>query len=319
MADPLPDHSRTRFWNGVMVLSMTGAVGCGYLLHLALGPETEGLCEVLGSSCGATVRAKSHHLGGFSPVSLGLGYFSGHFVYAALMRFRRSCPHPAAVAPLLLIGLPGLAVSVYFCHLLTFVLERPCAVCIGIHVVNALLFGATARQAYLHRTAVIAAIGGICSDGRIFRAGLLALVLAANATLFATIVELRYDLTTAQHRIKDNLAYYRYLYDKAPVYYFGIGPRDAVVGEPGIAIHQIVCFYREACPHCRQAKNHLIPMVKRHDTAVYLVLKNAAHLSADTLQSLDIQRVPAVFIDGKFAAGWQLDGFLDRFVNDCGC
>jgi uncharacterized membrane protein len=32
-----------------------------------------------------------------------------------------------------------------------------------------------------------------------------------------------------------------------------------------------------------------------------------------------ISRLPAVFVDGKLAAGWEVPGFLERFTLDCGC
>jgi hypothetical protein len=51
----------------------------------------------------------------------------------------------------------------------------------------------------------------------------------------------------------------------------------------------------------------------------YLVLKNFQSLSAEELDRFGISRVPAVFINGKMAEGWDVPGFLDEFTAGCGC
>ena len=100
---------------------------------------------------------------------------------------------------------------------------------------------------------------------------------------------------------------------------FEIAPSDTVIGEKGVAIHQIVMFYKDNCNHCRLAKKKLAEIVTQHDMAVYLVLKNVKNLTARQLKRLDVTKTPAVFIDGKMAAGWEVSGFLDVFTQDCGC
>ena len=67
------------------------------------------------------------------------------------------------------------------------------------------------------------------------------------------------------------------------------------------------------------AKEKLTAMVEKHEMSVYLVIKNVRSMSAGNLIDLNVTSFPAVFIDGKLAQGWEVPGFLDPFLEDCGC
>lgn len=153
----------------------------------------------------------------------------------------------------------------------------------------------------------------------LIRVSLAAFAVALNVTMAASLVEARRELAFERDKMKGNLAYYQYLHDSSTRLAFSIGPEDQVVGEPAIALHQIVCYYRDECRHCSAAKAHLKALVNAHDTAVYLILKNVRHIPRERLQTVHVSQVPAVFVDGKRAEGWEVAGFFDRYVNDCGC
>ena len=96
-------------------------------------------------------------------------------------------------------------------------------------------------------------------------------------------------------------------------------PGDKVYGEPGIAIHQIVLIYKDGCPHCLLASDKLIKMVKEHDMAIYLIMKNYADMNKEMLKKMKVEHAPVVFINGRRADAWELPGFMKKFTDDCGC
>ena len=109
------------------------------------------------------------------------------------------------------------------------------------------------------------------------------------------------------------------MYADAPEHVFPIGSNDQVFGDRGTAIHQIVMIYDDACPPCEAVMEKLIAVVHSHDQAVYLIVKHRRHTPALLLHRLDIIRIPAVYIDGKYAEGWNYQDFLQPFIDDCGC
>lgn len=117
----------------------------------------------------------------------------------------------------------------------------------------------------------------------------------------------------------ERLVFFRELFHEAKEHAFAIEPDDQVFGDRGVAIHQIVLIYNDDCPACENAVEKLISVVLKHDKSVYLIVKHRKHIPEPLLKQLDLSRMPVVFIDGKFAEGWDFPGFLQPFVEDCGC
>ena len=78
-------------------------------------------------------------------------------------------------------------------------------------------------------------------------------------------------------------------------------------------------LYKDGCNHCRRSKEKLINAVVESDGAVYLVMKNVSANSKQKMSQWDVSKVPAVFVDGKRALGWEVPGFLNKFTENCGC
>jgi hypothetical protein len=119
--------------------------------------------------------------------------------------------------------------------------------------------------------------------------------------------------------LHDVLSDYQNRYHSETLHLFIAGSRDTVIGEPAISAHQIVLISKEDCAPCREARERIEKRTLDHPTAVHLIIKDISSLSPSALQQLGVEQLPAVFVDGRFAEGWYLPGFLDTFVQDCGC
>lgn len=117
----------------------------------------------------------------------------------------------------------------------------------------------------------------------------------------------------------DRLVFFRDLYHEAKEHAFVIEPDDQIFGDRGVAVHQIVFIYDDDCPPCEAAVEKLISVVHKYERSVYLILKHRKYIPEPLLKQLHLLRMPVVFIDGKFAEGWDFPGFLQPFVEDCGC
>jgi glutaredoxin len=144
---------------------------------------------------------------------------------------------------------------------------------------------------------------------------LLALTIFFGINLFAA----QKQLVAEQKKLNTNLNYFQYLYRNSPLHPIAITAKDQVVGDPEVAIHQIVLVYKDGCRHCLAAKEKLAEEVQNYPEGVYLVLKNFRNFSSVELDRLGISRAPTVFINGKIAEGWDVPGFLDEFTDGCGC
>lgn len=147
----------------------------------------------------------------------------------------------------------------------------------------------------------------------------IALLLAIAFVFGMTLLETKAQLRSIENELAQNLDYYRLLHEQAPVIAFDIDTSDTVIGEPAIAMHQVVLFQKENCEHCRAARERLKALVHRHDTGIYLLLKTVDPAQLQSLSTFGFEKVPAVFIDGRRALGWQMPGFMDIFTEDCGC
>lgn len=303
---------------------MTGLCGLGisltiYLAALSAFSEAGLLCSLVGSDCLGAVHSAFGRTLGFSVASLGLGYFTFQLILTMLIA--RSTARAALLSQVqLLCAFGAMGASLFFAYVLRFILQQGCVACYGVHAINAAVL---ALSLFRHLRS-----GGRAADffpallrrRRELVYGLaVPILLAANVTLLAGFLETQALLQREQAKIRNNLEYYRHLYQTSRVHSFDVAPGDLVIGEPAIALHEVVLFYKQGCAHCRAAKERLTELVQKHDTAVYLLMKDAERVSPATLQELQVHQVPAIFIDGRFAEGWQVDGFLDPFVEDCGC
>jgi hypothetical protein len=119
--------------------------------------------------------------------------------------------------------------------------------------------------------------------------------------------------------LHDVLIDYQNRYHSGTLHLFIAGSRDTVIGEPAISAHQIVLISKKDCPPCIEARDLIERSVLTHPTAVHLIVKDISSFSPSAQQQLGVEQLPAVFVDGRFAEGWYLPGFLDTFVQDCGC
>lgn len=289
----------------------------GYLAALSAFSEAGRLCDLVGSDCLSAVHSEYGRVFGFSVASLGLGYFTFQLMLA--IQIARRAPAAALLSQVQLLGaFAATGASLFFAYVLRFVLQQSCIACYGVHAVNAAALG----LCLVRRLGKVQEPVGIFSGlfrRRLGSALAIPILLAADITLSAGFLETKVLFQSEQRKIRNNLEYYRHLYQSSPLHSFTVAPADLVIGEPAIALHQIILLHKEGCVHCRAAKEKLADIVRKHDRAVYLVIKEASGISPSTLQGLQVQQVPAVFIDGRFAEGWQAPGFLETFTDDCGC
>jgi uncharacterized membrane protein/glutaredoxin len=297
-----------------------GLIFCIYLHYLFLSSNSGSLCTLFGTNCSAVIHSEYGSTFGFSNTTLGLCYFAFQlFVLIGLKKIQVNTLEIYASVNLL-VSIFAILISLYFIYVLIVLLREDCLACYGVHLVNFIIF-------FLNLSLFLKVRHRFKSSGfqnffretKVLMVWVVSLLFAANILLSLNLAETKYQLQAEQNKLNENLHYYRYLYDKAEKHAFTIDPKDAIIGEKAIALYQIVLIYKDKCFHCRKAKEKLTTIVKNHDTAVYLILKNHKYLSEKLLTSLKIRQLPVVFIDGKRADGWDVPGFLKEFTDDCGC
>jgi len=297
-----------------------GFLTCAYLTLLSFSAEAGYLCEMAGTDCGAVIGSDYGRILGLSVATLGLGFFLGQAVLLVIARNRLV----TSSVPYLLLGAGagGLVFSGYLIYVMRAVLGQDCLACYGAHAANAAALACLlARVWQMRRNRDRGSLRQSLQSGGL--KPLIALsALSAAAVIFGlNWLEARQQLAVERARLRENLQYYSYLYETAQRLELQAQAGDAVVGERAVAPHQIVLFYKHGCSHCRAAGEKLAAIVKRHENAVHLILKDVQRLSEIELARLQDQtaKLPAVFVNGKHAAGWDVPGFLERFTLDCGC
>jgi uncharacterized membrane protein len=296
-----------------------GLVLTTYLASLSAFTDLGRLCSVVGSDCLGAVHSAYGRVFGFSVASFGIGYFAFQLILVVLLS--RRTPIAALLSETQLLGaFLAAGVSLFFLYVLRFVLVQDCIGCYGVHAVNA----AALALCLVRRFHMLKGPGRLFSGllRRPLKLGpalAIPILISLNVTLFASLLEMKALYKREQGKIQNNLEYYRYLYKASPLHSFNLESGDLLLGEPAIALHEIVLFYKEGCGHCRAAREKLAELVRKHDSAVYLVVREVSRMSPSALENLQVRQVPAVFIDGRLAEGWQLPGFLETFAKDCGC
>ena len=231
-----------------LVLINLGILLCTYLVYLSVNADAGHFCELFGSDCSLVVRSGYGRLGEISVSSLGLGYFVFHFCFLLAVKLKtiRSLAGRICTCGFCLIGL---AFSIYCIYLLAAVLKQTCIACYAVHAVNLLLFVVYVLLFYriipssernrTHPSIRKTGFAGIVS---------ISLLVAVNVVLVTTLLEAKQQLTIERSKTVNNLLYYRYLYDTAKPTIFLIEPQDKVIGEKGIAVHQIILFFSKMDP-----------------------------------------------------------------------
>jgi len=300
---------------------ISGGIGfCSYLIYLSYFSEAGQFCKIFGTDCSAVIHSFYGSFGGISTASLGLSYFIFHLsLLIGLNRFRADAP-AIVISTVFLISIIGVAFSLYFIYLLKVVLKQSCFACYGVHFINAILFVQYLILLIRHRRFFAKQrLIGFLLEPKSITISVFSLLVALNVVFGANFLEARYQLASERQKLEDNLQYFKYLYRTSAYHEFEIAPSDTLVGEKGVAIHQIVMFYKDGCNHCRQAREKLSNIVDQNYMAVYLVLKNTKRFTPHQLKTLGVTKTPTVFIDGKMAVGWEMPGFLNEFTKDCGC
>jgi uncharacterized membrane protein/glutaredoxin len=304
----------------VMTLNIAGILFCVYLLYLSFFSEAGLFCELFGTDCQSVIHSKYGRFFGLSTASLGLGYFCFHLLLPIGMKKVRPLNHGFMIRTGLVVSSFGLAFSLFYVYALMVVLDERCVACFCVHLLNIILF-----LQYLFLFVKVEKnpdkcyLKGFCMDAGVMAVFAVTLLISTNIVFGSNFFETKFQLEREQEKLKENLTYHEYLYGKSKQHQFDVNVGDHVIGEKGIAIHQIVLLYKDGCKHCGKAKKKLSRIVKKNENAVYLLLKNVKSLSRTQLEELKAARVPSVFVDGKMAAGWDVPGFLDKFTEDCGC
>ena len=300
------------------VLLILGAALCMYLTVISAHSDAGKLCGLFGGDCLGAVHSEYGRLFGNSVSSIGLGYFTFQLVLTVFMVLVGPFG-PVLLRIQTMAAALALVVSLYFAYVLRFILQQACIACYVVHVVNAVVFalclkglcGVLAAERLAHRSPWV--YPGLVS------ALAVSVLFASNATLAASLMETRTVLQTEQKKTRNNLEYSRFLHQSSPMNIFEVLPGDTIVGEPEKAKHQIVLLYKEGCLYCRNAKERLVDIVRKNEAAVYLLMRETGRIPPTTLEAMRLRQVPAVFIDGRYAEGWQVPGFLEFFTRDCGC
>ena len=301
------------FKSTLTVLYLTGSLVCIYLVYLSIAGGADFMCQVFQTDCLGVIRSDYSTLAGMSVSSLGFGYF---LVLLLLIIF--SGVHPFIPFIAVLLNIAGVFASIYFLYVLNIFLSVGCSWCYGVHGVNLIALSVIFTGWKQSGNKGKKNAQNQKNPGNPMVLILFCLVFVSSV-LGVNLFETHHALTIEKQKLSNNLFYHQYHFDEQIKHEFIIDPGDNVIGEKAIALHQIVLIYRDGCSSCKQSKEKLSALVKDHGMAIYLLLKNVDTLPKTLLEVLNITHVPVVFIDGKQADGWELPGFMDPFVEDCGC
>ena len=297
-----------------------GCLTCAYLTLLSFSANAGYFCELAGTDCAGVIGSDHGRILGLSVATVGLGFFLGQALLLVIAGSRSA----ALPAPYLLLGAgaTGLVFSGYLIYVMRVALGQDCLACYGAHAANAAaLVRLVARVIQMRRNEPRANRQSAAPAGGL--RPLIALSILSTAVVIFGLnwMEARHQLSVERARLKENLDYYSYRYETAQRLDLRVQDGDAVVGERAVAPHQIVLFYKQSCGHCQAAREKLTALVKRHESAVHLILKDVQRLADVDRTRLkeQISKLPSVFVNGKHSAGWEVPGFLERFTLDCGC
>jgi len=297
----------------LLLLYALGMLISGYLVSLSIREGGGAFCELLAGNCLSVITSDYGSFLGLSVSSMGLGYFALQFSLLALGRLRGS---EAALAPFsFALSLIAAAVSLFFIYVMIRMLHERCIACYGVHAINFAALGLSAR----HCRRLAGGLGAALKAGRPGIEIPLAVLAGLSLLLAVNLAEAHHLLRLEQEKLAGNLQYHRYLYQTAPKHVFSVEPTDRIEGDPDYATHQVVLIHKDGCRHCEQAREKLTSLVKDHDLALYLVMRNYKDVLPEKLKELGVTRAPAVFIDGQRAEGWDIPEFMKEFAEDCGC
>ena len=297
-----------------------GCLTCAYLTVLSFSADAGHFCELAGTDCVGVIGSDYGRILGLSVATLGLGFFLGQAVLLVVAGKRSAAP---AVSYLLLgAGATGLLFSGYLIYVMRVALGQDCLACYGAHAANAAaLARLVARVVRMRRNELRANRQKAAPAGGLRALVALSILSAASVIFGLNWMEARHQLSMERARLKENLDYHSYRYESAQRLQLQADAGDTIVGERAVAPHQIILFYKQSGGHCQAAREKMTAVVKRHENAVHLILKDLQRLT-DVERNLlkeQISKLPSVFVYGKHAAGWEVPGFLERFTLDCGC
>jgi uncharacterized membrane protein/glutaredoxin len=293
-----------------------GAVVSLYLFRLGLDKDGGEFCELLQSNCLSVIASDFGVLWDFPVAGYGAAYFFMQLGLLFTVRRNRPSGDWRTWVPLLAGNLLAVAASLFFIYVMRVLLKDECILCYAVHIINVLSLALLCTLFLQNNPRGSEEDPGRLAGGWGYGMPLLlALTIFLGLNLFAT----QKQLMAEQKKLGTNLNYFQYLYRNSPLHPIPITANDQVVGDPDVAIHQIVLIYKDGCRHCLAAEEKLAEEVKKNPEGVYLVMKNFRNFSAEELDKLGISRAPVVFINGKKAEGWDVPGFLDEFTAGCGC
>ena len=299
------------------LLFSVGLILCAYLVLLTFRPNAGHLCAIFGSDCSAAVASDYAKIASFSSASLGFSYFTFQLLLIALgPRLLRKEPFDRLVFLQSIPALGALLFSIYFAWLLLFILPESCAACMGVHLINLLVILTLAFRLFRLRPRLPISQEQLRNMLIPFTGSALT---AFTVLLAINLAETRYLLRLEQAKASRNLEYARFLYKQEKTVDFSISPDDEVFGDKALAVHCIVLIYKDGCPHCRAAREKLIPIAMEHPETIYLITKNYDTLQDKSIGDQPIRNVPLIYVDGKRAEGWELPEFFRPFIEDCGC
>ena len=296
-----------------------GAAFSGYLVFIHVFNDAGRFCEMLQTDCLGVIQSEYGLLFGLSAASYGLGYFT--FQLALIYGLSRS-PTRSAIGMAYVIlpfNVSAAMFSLYYTYVLKSVLYTGCAACYGVHLVNLSALCLTLTLLFRGERYGLNKLKEYLSLTKAARLTIISFQIGLIVFLGANLIETRHQLGIEQKKISENLQYYRYLYKKEAAHVFKINPEDTLIGDQDYSIHQIVLIYKDGCSHCQIAEKKLSEIVRNHDMAVHLILKNFKNISKTQLDELKVTKTPAVFINGRYAKGWEVHGFMSEFAEDCGC
>lgn len=302
------------------VLYVLGVVASLYLYIIVFYSDAGKFCEIFKTDCLSVLNSEYSQLFGISNSTIGLGYFFFNLLVLSLYPGISSRNYFAESLILISVNFFAVCFSIYYIYILKAVLQEACFGCYVIHAINfiTLVFNAFAlKTGYNNQTFQLIYKSLLNKTSILFLT--IVILFISNIIFGLNLIETKVKLSKEKKVISESLNYFLYQYNKSPKYKIKDNIDDVTVGFKNEQLHQIVLIYKEKCKHCKDAKDYLIPLIKKFPNNAYLVLKNFNNFTEPELKKMEISRVPAVLIDGKLALGWNIKGFMKEFIEECEC
>lgn len=280
---------------------------CIYLLIIHLNFSGDFFCPLFGGNCSLVINSTYGSILSFPVATIGLSYFST-MIYLSLFQLLKF--NNVVSYTTIYLNLLASIISIIFIATMIFVLKENCTICNIIHTINFINLTLAFK---IHKSYSFE----YSSKNNYRRTLIIALAIGVNIFLLSNLIESKFKIKSLIDSKQRTVDFYNSQYQKSPYIDFEINDDDIVYAQNGHGLHTITIIYKKSCKHCQRAIEILKKFTISNQDTFALILKNYDSIQTSLKKKLDIKKVPAIYIDGKYTDGWESSDFMNNFT-DCG-